>query len=437
MPQASLAPTRVRPPARRPATPVFDLAPRLFEGPARSPRPPRRVRPPRAPGPAARLAAGFDRLPRGAKVALALATIYLVWGSTFLSTSVVVRAVPPFLMLASRFLVAGAVLFAFGAWRARRAGTWSTPTWRQWRDATTTGCLLLVGGTGLISLAQVHLSSGLAALLSATVPLWLALIARVRFGDALSWRAWLGLLIGLAGVATLVEPGGGQAGAMLLVLVGAILWALGTLRSRTASAHPAPLVAAAMEMLGAGVGFVVGGLAMGERLGPSLTAIDGSVWGAYVYLVTAGSIVAFTVYRWLMDNVSTTLIGSHGYVNPAVAVVFGWALAGEEITGRTLLGGTVVLVSVVLLVVGRPEQPVPAQVTSGGDVFAGQPRWRRAVRTVGRLPAAARLYVAPGASGIRPARRDLYRDGSPQAAHPAGTARSGDRWDQAPPGSAP
>lgn len=371
-------------------------------------------------------------MPRGAKVALALATVYLVWGSTFLSTSIVVRAMPPFLMLASRFLIAGAVLFAFGVWRTRRAGTWVTPTWRQWRDAAATGCLLLVGGTGLISLAQVHLSSGLAALLSATVPLWLALIARVRFGDALSWRAWLGLLIGLAGVATLVEPGGGQVGAMLLVLVGAVLWALGTLRSRTATVHPAPLVAAAMEMLGAGAGFVVGGLVMGEQVGLSLAAVDGRVWSAYAYLVTAGSIVAFTAYRWLMDNVSTTLIGSHGYINPTVAVVFGWALAGEEITGRTLLGGAVVLVSVVLLVVGRPEQPVPAQMTSGGDVFAGQSRWRRAARRVGRLPAAARLYVLPGASGVRPARRDLYGTPPGRDLHPAGTAVVGDRWETEP-----
>lgn len=409
-------------PAPRPVPRHLDLAPRLFEGP---PRP----RAPRGPSGLDRLIAVAGALPHTVKVVVALLTVYLVWGSTFLSTSVVVQTMPPMLMLASRFLVAGAVLFAFGWSRARRSPDWRTPTWRQWRDATITGCVLLVGGTGLVSLSQVYLSSGLAALLTATVPLWLALFARVRFGDILTAKAWIGLLVGLAGVAVLAEPGGGQFGAMLLTLAGAMLWAVGTLRSRTASVHPAPLVAAAMEMLGAGAGFVVAGLALGEHVGLSLQGIDGGTWGAYAYLVTAGSIVAFTAYRWLMDNVSTAVIGSHGYINPAVAVFFGWALAGEQVTSRTLLGGAVVLAAVILLVTGRPEQPVPAQATSGGDVFAGRSRWRRAARKVGRLPRAARLYVLPGAVAARPAYREAPSpDVTADPRIDPGADVTGDRW---------
>jgi drug/metabolite transporter (DMT)-like permease len=397
---------------RRAATPPLDLAPRLFEGPVtpRTPRAPRQQRPrrPRAPE---RIRPVRRSLPHGARVALALATVYLIWGSTFLATGVAVAAIPPFLMLATRFLLAGGALFVVGLLHARRSPTWVRPTWQQWRAATVTGMVLLVGGTGLISASQVHLGSGIAALLTATVPLWMALVARLRFGDQLSWRAWVGLVVGLVGVGGLVDPSSGQLWPMLMVIAGAISWAVGTLRSRTAEVHTAPLVASAMEMLGAGAGFLVVGVLTGEHVGFVLADVDrGAVW-AFVYLVTAGSIVAFTAYRWLMDNVSTVLLGSHGYINPTVAVFFGWALAGEAITSRTLVGGAVVLVSVVLLVTGRPDQPVPAQATSGGDVFAGQSRWHRARRKVGRLPSAARLYVQPGALTSRPSRRDeLSRD---------------------------
>lgn len=371
-----------------------------------------------------RLAARVATLPHGAKVAAALATVYLVWGSTFLSTAVVVQQLPPMLMLAARFLLAGGLLLAFGVARARRRPGWAWPRWRQWRDATVTGCVLLVGGTGMISLAQVRLSSGLAALLTATVPLWLAVLARVRFGDVLSGRAGLGLLVGLAGVAVLVDPGGGQVGAMLLVLTGAALWAAGTLRSRVADVPQAPLVAAGMEMLGAGVGFVVVGLLRAEHTGLDLAAVDPGTWLAYAYLVTAGSIVAFTAYRWLMDHVSTAVIGSHGYVNPTVAVVLGWALVGEEVTLRTLVGGLVVLVAVVLLVTGRPEQPVPAQATSGGDVFAGRSRWRRVAGRVGRAPVqvartTGRLAVRTTAQTRPSVRRAAARDRA-RGCHPAG-----------------
>lgn len=393
--------------------------------------------------PTRRAASGLHVIPHRVRVVVALAVVYLVWGSTFLANGVAVTSIPPFLMLASRFLVAGSVLYVIGTVRGRRRVTHRPPTWRQWRDAVVTGCTLLVGGTGLVTAAQVHVGSGMAALLCSTVPLWLALVARVRFGDRLPPRSWAGLAVGLAGVGTLVDPSGGMLLPMLVVLLGALSWAFGSLRSRTADVHTAPLVASAMEMLAAGVGFLLVAVALGEPSRFSLAAVDHASVVALVYLITAGSIVAFTAYRWLLGNVATVLVGSHGYVNPVVAVGLGWAVAGEVVTSRTLLGGAVVLCAVVLMVTSRPAQPIPAQATSGGDVFAGERRWRIgtvhvdwkliAGRTARAKGGTRRPRPVSGPSGARPSssrrRRGCAADptvgpGSSRARPPAAGRRA-------------
>jgi drug/metabolite transporter (DMT)-like permease len=260
----------------------------------------------------------------------------------------------------------------------------------------------LVAGTGLLVIAQSTISSGLTALLGATVPLFLAVFARGMFGERLSRRAWLGLLIGLVGIGALVDPGGGQLGAILLALMASAAWALGSLRSRVVDAPRRPMVAASLEMLGASVLFLVLGVLRGETAGFDVTAIPPSAWVAFAYLVVAGSLVAYSAYSWLTRHADTQLVGTFAYINPIVAVTLGWAVLGEAVATRTLLAGAVVLVSVVLLITGRPGEPVPAQLTSGGDVFVGVSRWHRVRSHVGRLPRAARLYVDPG---VRPYRR--------------------------------
>jgi drug/metabolite transporter (DMT)-like permease len=340
------------------------------------------------------------RLSLAAKVAVALGTVYLVWGSTLFATQVALATIPPFTLQAARFLLAGALLFVVAERLGDRNG--DRPTLRQWWQALLTGNLLMVGGTGFITLAQTRIPSGTAGLLLATVPIWLALLARGIFGERLSPRAWLGLLVGLVGVGLLMDPsGGGHLGGMFLALLGAFAWAAGSLRSRVNDAPSRPLVAAAMQMLCGGAGFLVVAAARGELLAVDVGALGASSLLSFLYLLSAGSLVAFTAYSWLLRNVSTTLVGTYAYVNPTIAVLLGWLFAGESYTGATLVAGSVVLVAVVLIVTGRPGEPIPAQATSGGDVFAGQRRWHTVRRQLGRLPAAARLYRAPGAPQYR------------------------------------
>ena len=336
---------------------------------------------------------------RVAMIAGALGTVYLVWGSTYLAIAVVVAELPPMLMLAVRFLLAGGLLFVVSVRRGDRAGDRIRP--RHLLQAIVTGGLLLVGGTGMIALAQTRITSGLAALLAATVPVFLALFARGLFGDRLSWRAWLGLLVGLVGIVVLVDPGGGELGAVLLALFGAAAWAAGSLHSRMSKGPQRPLVAASLEMLGGALVFAVVGLLLGETAGLTLTGVSVRAWVAFGYLVVAGSLVAYTAYSWLLRNASTALVGTYAYVNPLVAVSLGALVLGEAVEPRTALAGVLVLGSVVLLVIGRPGEPVPAQPTSGADVFAGNRRWARLQHRLGSLPRAARLYRDPGALPYR------------------------------------
>ena len=336
---------------------------------------------------------------RAALLGTALAIVYVVWGSTYLAIAVVVAELPPMLVMAARFLLAGGLLLVVAIRRGDRAGDRVRPA--HLVQATITGGLLLVAGTGLIVLAQTRLSSGLTALLAATVPLFLALFARGVFGERLSGRAWLGLLVGLAGIGVLVDPGGGQLGAILLALVGAASWAAGSMRSRARNGPRRPMVAASLEMLGAAVLFTLLGLVLGEASGLRLSGVSAAAWFGFAYLTIAGSLVGYTAYGWLLRNASTTLVGTYAYVNPVVAVTLGWVILGETVTARTALAGGLVLVSVVLLVTGRPGEPIPAQATSGADVFAGAGRWRRLQRRLGSLPRAARLYRDPGSRQAR------------------------------------
>jgi drug/metabolite transporter (DMT)-like permease len=285
-------------------------------------------------------------------VALALATVYLVWGSTYLAIRVTDRTMPPFLMSSVRFLIAGAALYLFAS-RGR-----SRPTLQQWGAAAIVGAALLLVGNGGVAWAETRLESGLAALIVAIIPLWVALLDRLFFGRRLSLPAIIGLVVGFAGVALLVRPGGGGDVVAMLVLVATTsAWAGGSLYARGAALPESPLLSAAMQMLAAGVFLGVFGLATGEASSIGADTFATKPVIAFVYLVLVGSLIAFSAYAWLLKNVRISIVATYAFVNPVVAVALGTLFLNESIGWTTLVAGAAIVVAVVLIVTARTPSP--------------------------------------------------------------------------------
>jgi drug/metabolite transporter (DMT)-like permease len=290
------------------------------------------------------------------RVWAALVTVYVLWGSTYLGILFAIRTFPPFLMLAARFGIAGAALFAWSIRRGDRAG--DRPGWRQWRAAAVVGGALLLAGNGSVAWSEQRLTSGVASLVVATVPLWIAIFDRVATGARLTRTAALGLAIGLVGASVLADPfGAGHVDPLgaLVLLLGSMSWAAGSLYARRAALPSRPLVGASMEMLVAGAGFALVGVAAGE---PSATHhVSGESLAALAYLIVLGSLVGFTAYVWLLRKAPTSLVSTYAYVNPVVAVSLGWAVVNEPIGPRVLVAGAMILVAVALIVGARPRLP--------------------------------------------------------------------------------
>ena len=293
-----------------------------------------------------------------AAVAFALATIYLVWGSTYLAIRVTDRTMPPLLMSSVRFLIAGVALYAFAA-RGR-----ARPTLREWWAAAIVGAALLLVGNGGVAWVETRLESGLAALIVAIVPLWVALMDRAFFGRRLSAAAIAGLVIGFAGVALLVHPGGGGNVLAMLALVGTTAaWAGGSLYARGAALPESPLLSAAMQMLAASVFLGIAGLAKGETRGIHADSFSTKPVIAFVYLVLVGSLIAFSAYAWLLKNVRISVVATYAFVNPVVAVALGTVFLNEAIGWSTLAAGAAIVVAVVLIVTARtPKKKVVGEV---------------------------------------------------------------------------
>jgi len=290
------------------------------------------------------------------KIVIALGTVYVVWGSTYLAIAVADRTLPPLLMLAVRFGLAGALLYAWSLWRGDAAA--ARPGRREWTAAAIVGGLLLFVDTGGIAWAEQRVASGLTALLVATVPLFTALIDRTFFGLKLSLGALVGIATGLFGVALLVgqsahiDPVGAA-----VILAAALAWAAGSAYARVAPLPQPPFLSAAMQMLCAAAFLAIAGSATGElgRVHPA--AISAGSAAAFGFLVVFGSIVAFTAYGWLLrSGAPSVLVSTYAYVNPAVAVLLGWAFAGEAVGGRELAAGAVIVASVGMLVLAREPQ---------------------------------------------------------------------------------
>ncbi len=294
---------------------------------------------------------------------LALAVVYVVWGSTYLGIDLAVRTMPPFLMAAMRFLIAGALLFV---WATRRGDRSDRPTARHWVSAFLIAAPMLAVGNAAVGWAEQTLDTGKASLIIASVPLWLALLDRVFNAQRLAPAVVIGLVVGFAGVGLLVAPGGagGGSGRAAIVLVfGALAWAAGSLYSRHARLPRRPLVGAAMQMTAGGLILSVVSAARGELNGFHPSAVSLESWLGLAYLVVAGSLIAYTAYMWLLRAAPTSLVGTYAYVNPLVAVLLGTVILGEPLTWRTLVGGGIILVSVALIV----RAPSPTSAARSAD----------------------------------------------------------------------
>jgi drug/metabolite transporter (DMT)-like permease len=293
------------------------------------------------------------------KVVLAFAAIYILWGSTYLAIKVAIATIPPFWMAGTRFLIAGSVLYA---WMRGRGVP--RPTRENWFAAARVGALLLACGNGALVWGEQRVPSGLAAILLATIPIWMVLLDSLRKdGTRLAGRVAGGLAIAVTGLAILVGPaklwGSGRVdllGASVLVL-GALSWSVGSLYSRQVTLPASPFLASAMEMLAGGAMLIVMGFLTGESGQLHWGAITLRSVGGVLYLVTFGSLLGFTAYIWLLGVVSTARISTYAYVNPIVAVFLGWWLAGEAVSSRELLA-TVTIVGAVALILSHPARPM-------------------------------------------------------------------------------
>ena len=287
----------------------------------------------------------------GASLLLALFSVYVIWGSTYLVMKIAVETWPPMLMGAVRFSIAGAILLVVGR---VRLGRW--PAAREWLAALPVGVLLFVVGNGFVAFAETEVSSGVAALVVATMPLWMAMFGSV-VGERLRAREWAGIAIGVTGVVILVSGSELSAApvATLVLALAPLGWALGSTIARRVPMAPGLLGTATQQLIG-GVAMAAAGLAHGERWPATMTFA--SVW-TLAYLIVFGSLIAFTAYAWLLRNTRPAVATSSAFVNPPLAVLLGAALGSEAISTQTLIA-TPVVIAAVVLVVGRPRPPAAA-----------------------------------------------------------------------------
>jgi drug/metabolite transporter (DMT)-like permease len=293
---------------------------------------------------------------------LAFGVVYLVWGSTYLGIRYAVATIPPLLMAGSRFLVAGGVLFAISLARTK-----ARPKWIHWRTALILGFLLLFCGNGSVTSAEQWIPSGMAALLVSSEPLWIVVLNWLRpGGKAPTTRESAGVLLGFGGVALLLAPqftaaGTGVAGkaalwASLLVVGAALAWAAGSLYGIGAQAVQHQPMANGMTMMLGGALMLAAGLGSGEAAGFDLHRVSASSMVAWAYLVLFGSLAAFSAYVFLMQNATPAKASTYAFVNPVVAVLLGWGVAGEEMDVRSVAAIVIIVGAVMMLTLDRSRK---------------------------------------------------------------------------------
>jgi len=279
------------------------------------------------------------------RLLLALAAVYVVWGSTYYAMRIAVSGMPPMFMGAMRFTTAGAILLAVAR---LRGAPW--PTRRQWLAAVPVGVLFFVGANGFVAIAEQSIGSGVAAVVCATMPLWTAVIASAT-GERSSAREWIGLALGFAGVVVLVGGAwsGGEPVHFVLLIVSPLAWAAGSVLARRMPL-PAGVGAAGLEMTTGGLALGVVAALRGEPLPLHATA---EAWLALIYLLIFGSLVAFTAFAWLLRNARSSVATSYAYVNPVVAVVLGSVIGGETLGPSSLLAAGLIVAAVALVITAR------------------------------------------------------------------------------------
>ena len=301
------------------------------------------------------------------RVLLAFAAVYVIWGSTYLFIKYAIESIPPFMLGATRFVVAGALLYAIALWRGgRHAGP------RDFRLAMLTGVLMLGMGNGAVVWSEQTVPSGVVALIVSAVPIMIVLIDWLRpRGVRPRAEVFIGLALGFIGMVVLIGPraivGEGnvdEIGALVL-MVGCTSWAFGSILTRGKSAQASPLVFSALQMLAAGGAMLVTSLGFGEPWRFSLGDVTAKSAWSWVYLALAGSVIGYTAYVYLLGAVSATKASTYAYVNPVIAVVLGWAFANEPIGVRTLVAAAITLAGVAMITMKQPaahptgEHPIP------------------------------------------------------------------------------
>ena len=303
--------------------------------------------------------------PKKSAIIAAFAAIYLIWGSTYLGILFAIESIPPMLMSGSRYLLAGVIMYAMARMQgAPRSG------WGDWRTAAIIGAALLLGGNGGVTIAEQWVPSGLAAVVVATVPIYMVLLGwLMKTAPRPTSIVWLGLAGGFAGVALLLAPNADVTTqqyphlrfGMLVLLCSSFLWSAGSIYSRRAQNAPSPFLAAGQQMICGGGLMLLAGVITGELPRFDIHHVSWLSLGAWVYLVLIGAIVGFTAYIWLLRHCDPAKVATYAYVNPIVAVMLGAAFAGEKLTLRTVAAALLIIGSVALVITAEQwkRQTVP------------------------------------------------------------------------------
>ena len=314
--------------------------------------------------------------PNPVLILTALLAVYAIWGSTYLGIRLAIASMPPFFMAGTRYLAAGGAMFLFALFRGAKM-----PSLVEWRDALIVGACLLLVGNGGVTFAEQYVPSGTAALLVATSAVFLTVFAwAAKIGPRPSGMVSIGLLLGLLGVSILSRPGTHSVlspanqfnwyTGIVALLIAAAVWAAGSLYSRKAARPSSPIAGVGIQMICGGVLLLLVSISTGEAARFDWSRVTAESSLAWLYLVVFGAIIAFSAYIWLARVCSPALLGTSAFVNPVVAVLLGWAIAGETLDSRTISGAAIIVVAVVIIVVFTNRSKKPAVSNTPTRVIA-------------------------------------------------------------------